>query len=209
MRPTYIDCHILHIYIYVYSSLAYYCVIHKMAQGVTRRGVLKLYKQLLRQGEQFVSFNYRLVHEHTLHCQLFSCCKVKAGNFGKLVIPRTFLFFSVSRLIGVKGTRIDAEYGNNLSTNLLRLFSLCTENYKTFPKLPAFTLLLIRRSRACSYTYSNNYSGTIMIQERGLGHRVTMVQGLVYAHKMYTWFHNPWFLTRLNEKQSDQASDTG
>ena len=53
---------------------------------------------------------------------------------GKLVIPRTFLFFSVSRLIGVKWTRIDAEYGNNLSPNLLQLFSLCTESYKTFPK---------------------------------------------------------------------------
>ena len=63
--------------------------------------------------------------------------KVKAGNFGKLVIPGTLLFFSVSRLIGVKGTRIDAKYGNNLSPNLLRLFSLCTESYKTFPKLPA------------------------------------------------------------------------
>ena len=53
-------------------------------------------------------------------------CKVKAGNFGKLVIPGTFLYFSVSRLIGVEGTRIDAEYGNNLSPNLLRLLSLCT-----------------------------------------------------------------------------------
>jgi hypothetical protein len=62
-------------------------------------------------------------------------CKVKAGNFGKLVIPGMFLFFSVSRLIGVKGTGIDAEYGNNLSPNLLQLLSLCTESYKTF--LPA------------------------------------------------------------------------
>ena len=66
--------------------------------------------------------------------------KVKAGNFGKLVIPGMLLFFSVSRLIGVKGTRLDAEYGNNFSLNLLRLFSLCTESYKTFPKSSAFTL---------------------------------------------------------------------
>ena len=63
--------------------------------------------------------------------------KVKAGNFGKLIISETFLYFSVSRLIGVKGTRIDVEYGNDLSPNLLRLFSSCTESYKTFPKLPA------------------------------------------------------------------------
>ena len=65
--------------------------------------------------------------------------KVKAGNFGKLVIPGMFLFFSVSRLIGVKGTRIDAEYGNNLSLNLLRLFSLCTENYD-IPEIICFYL---------------------------------------------------------------------
>ena len=62
--------------------------------------------------------------------------KVKAGNFGKLVIPGTLLFFSVSRLIGVKGTRIDAEYGNNLSPNLLRLFSLSSGIPEISTELP-------------------------------------------------------------------------
>ena len=44
---------------------------------------------------------------------------VKAGNVGKLVIPGMFLNFSGNRLIRVKETRIDVEYGNNLSFNLL------------------------------------------------------------------------------------------
>ena len=61
--------------------------------------------------------------------KLFYNLKVKAGNFGKLIISETFLYFSVSRLIRVKGTRIDVEYGNNISPNLLGLFSSCSHSH--------------------------------------------------------------------------------
>ena len=48
---------------------------------------------------------------------------VKAGNFGKLVILESFGYFSVSRLIGVKGTGIVQTIAiPGFSFNFLHLF---------------------------------------------------------------------------------------
>ena len=45
--------------------------------------------------------------------------KIKTGDFRKVAVPETIVYFSGNSSIGVKGTKVDSDYNHTLSFNLL------------------------------------------------------------------------------------------